>query len=927
MDFSRQGVREKQHRIKSVPKRLASKLWIMVFRVFIICVVLVGVVGVMAAYGAFKGMIDATPEVHIDVLSDTGYSSTSYYSDGTEAQVFAGIQANREYAPIEEIPVLLQRCFVALEDERFYQHSGIDARGILRAAVSVVEDKDLNFGASTITQQLIKNQVFEGGKESNPIAKIKRKVQEQYLSVQLEEVLTKDQILEYYLNYINLGNGSYGVAKAAESYFGKTMAELTLSEASVLAPIAYSPTYRNPITYPDENAERRKSCLDNMLKLGWCTKEEYDEALADDVYTRIAAYNQEKKATTSTTFSYFTDELVEQIIIDLQEKLGYSYDQAQQLLYYGGLSIYTTQDREIQKVVDKYYTDEENFPAFGFSSSGGSCYELTYALSVYKADGTVIHYQRSHLLQYFEDFVDSEGLYYHEDGKKKGITELTLSPDDIYAKIDEFRAAKVEEGDTYVESKYLTPQPQSSFSIIEQSTGKVVAIYGGRGPKAGSLTLNRASNTTRSVGSTFKVLASFLPALDAGGLTLASVQDDTQYFYPGTAKEVINWYSTGFRGLQSIRTGIYNSLNIVAVKTLEQIGASLGYEYLEKLGFSTLVKYQANDDGTVYSDVNLAIALGGLTNGVTNVELCAAYASIANNGVYNKPMYYTKILDHDGNVLLENETESRQVMKTSTAWLLTDAMHDTVTKGTGSRLGFKEYKMHVAGKTGTASKNNDLWFAGYTPYYTAAVWTGYDHNFDQYNKTYQQDIWRNIMEEVHSTKQLEDKGWEMPDSIVKASICTKCGKLAVAGLCDQAEGGSCVKEEYFAKGTVPTQRCTCHVRVNICTTSGKIATEYCPLSETRSVVLIQKDEIYMRSRTTGELIDPPQICETWDTPYIYHPDDICLDHLPAGSYIDENGTLIIGDGPVPGSGDADDASATGDDSSETSGKKKKKKNK
>ena len=912
MDFSRQGVRDKQRSIKSVQKKLSSKLWIMAFRVLIIAVVLIGVVGVMAAYGAFKGMIDSTPTVKLDVLGDNGYSSTSYYSDGTVAQVFAGVQANRESVTIDEIPVLIQHCFVALEDERFYEHSGIDARGILRAAVSVIEDKDLTFGASTITQQLLKNQVFSGGQEENKIDKVVRKVQEQYLAVQLESVLTKDEILEYYLNFVNLGNGTYGVAKASEGYFGKKMSELTLSEASVLAPIVLSPTYRNPITYPEDNAERRKSCLDNMLEMGWCTQEEYEEALADDVYTRIAAYNAEKKSTTATTFSYFSDELVEQIYTDLQEKLGYSYDQAQKLLYYGGLSIYTTQDRDIQRIADSYYQDESNFPAFGFSSSTGSCYELTYALSVYKADGSVIHYQRSHLIDYFKDYVDSNGLYYHEDGSKKGITELTLSPDDINEKIDEFRAAMVEEDDKYIESKHLTPQPQSSFSIIEQSTGKVVAIVGGRGEKEGSLTLNRASNTTRSVGSTFKVLASFLPAIDAGGLTLASVQDDTQYFYPGTSKEVINWYSTGFRGLQSIRTGIYNSLNIVAVKTLEQIGAALGFEYLEKLGFSTLVKHEVAEDGTVYSDVNLSIALGGLTKGVTNVELCAAYASIANGGVYNKPIYYTKILDHDGNVLLSNETESTQVMKTSTAWLLTDAMQDTITKGTGSRLAFKEYKMPVAGKTGTASKNNDLWFVGFTPYYTAAVWTGFDNNFDQYNKTYQQEIWRKVMEDIHAYKQLEYVEWEKPDSIVSATICTKCGKLAVAGLCDQAEGGSCVKTEYFAKGTVPTTKCTCHVRVNVCKSSGKIATENCPLSEVESKVLLIKDEIFMKdsslARRTGkvELLDPPVICETWDTPYIYHAEDVCTIHLPNGAYLDEEGNIVYGgDGGEPAEGGED----------------------
>ena len=895
MDFSRQGVIDKQKNVRSTTSKLTSKFWIMVLRLIIIALVGSGIAGVMVVAGSFKGIIDTSPAVQLRELNNTGYSSTSYYSDGTPAQIFAGAEANRKYVTIDEIPLLIQHCFVAQEDERFYEHSGIDIRGIFRAGVSVARTRDLGFGGSTITQQILKNIVFGGGNEANALDKIKRKLQEQYLAIQLEDTLTKDQILEYYLNFINLGNGTYGVKTAAENYFGKELDELTLSEAAVLAPIAYSPTFRNPITHPEDNAEKRQICLEKMLNMGWCTKEEYDEAMADDVYTRIAANANVRRTRSISTYSYFTDELVEQIYEDLQNELGYTYEQAQNLLFYGGISIYTTQDREAQAIVDKYYTNEENFPAFGFTSSTGSCYELTYALSVYNTEGVPTHYQRSDLLNYFADYVDSDGLYYHEDGGRKGISELTLSVEDINEKIEEFKKAKVGEGETYIENKLLTPQPQSSFVLFEQATGKVIAIYGGRGEKDRSLTLNRATNTNRQVGSTFKVLASFLPAIDGAGLTLASVQDDIQYFYPGTNKEVINWYSTGFRGLQSIRTGIYNSLNIVAVKTLEQVGAPLGYEYLEKLGFTTLVKNKVTEDGTVYSDVNLAIALGGLTNGVKNIELTAAYASIANGGIYNKPIYYTKIVDADGNVLIEKNTQSKQVMKNSTSWLLTSAMLDTTTIGTASRLAFKHYKMPVAGKTGTASKDVDLWFVGFTPYYTAAVWTGYDNNFDQLDKHYHQELWRNIMEEIHETKQLEYAEFPMPDSIVKAQICTKCGNLAVVGLCDEAEGGSCIKTEYFAKGTVPTQKCTCHIRVNVCKKSGKIATEYCPAKKVVSKVLLIKNEYYKINPRTMEYYDPPEIITTWDTPYIYHPDDLCDKHLPEGAVIDENGNLTFPD--------------------------------
>ncbi|MBR4343125.1 MAG: transglycosylase domain-containing protein [Lachnospiraceae bacterium] len=882
MDFSRDGINRKRKELKSVSRRMNSKLLLNVFRFSVIAIIILIILGIVAGFGAFKGILDTTPAIEIVELEVKGYSSKSLLADGTVAQTFAGASANRIRVGIDKIPEMARNACIAIEDERFYKHSGIDIRTIFRSGFSLV-NSGFQAGGSTLTQQLIKNQIFGGGREKYFMDTVLRKIQEQYIAINLEHVLSKDEILEYYLNLVNFGNGAYGIETAALSYFGKSVSELTLSEIAVIAGIPLSPTRLNPLTNPSENVGRRQSVLDNMLRLNMITQEEYDEAMADtdDVYIRIAENSSRDNKAQVKTYSYFTDAMIEQIYDDLQERLGYTRSEAEHLLYYGGITIYTTQDPEIQAIVDKYYQDENNFPKFGFDSSHGSCYELSeYKLSVLHSDETETHYQKSDFLKFFSDYDDKKGYYYHEDGVKKGISDLFLNMDDLEEKIDEFKAAKVdtEAGDKISgERKEINPQPQSSMTIIEQSTGKVVAIYGGRGEKTVSRSLNRAYGTTRAVGSTFKVLASFLPALDAGGLTLASVQDDSPFFYPNGGKEVINWYSTGFRGLQSIRTGICNSLNIVAVKTLEQIGAPLGFEYLQKLGFSTLVEYRVDENGRSYTDKNLTIALGGLTDGVTNTELTAAYATIANGGLYNRPIFYTKILDHEGNVILSNNTEPNQVMKTSTAWLLTDAMHDTTTKGTGTRLAFRNYKMPVAGKTGTASKNSDLWFVGYTPYYTCAVWTGFDHPLNQWNKTYQQDLWRNIMEEIHVTKELEYKEWEKPDSIVEADICTKCGNLAVYGLCDNAADGSCIKREYFAKGTVPTKKCTCHVRVTLCSESGRIAGPYCPDGCKRSAVLLMKSEDYTKYNgypgyTNGCYVS------TWDTPYIYHPERECDVH-------------------------------------------------
>lgn len=835
MDYSRKGVVKKQHEIKSTAKRMSSKVRINCFRLALVAVVSVGIIGVLAISGATKGIIDSTPEITTDDIDPEGFTTHIYYNDGTLAQELIGAEANRVYVTIDEIPDVLEQAFVAIEDERFYEHDGIDIRGIFRAGFSVIKTKGLGFGGSTITQQLLKAKVFNYGNEANPVDKIVRKLQEQYLAIKLEDELSKDEIMEAYLNNTNLGNGAFGVQKAAEAYFGKDVQDLTLSEAAVIAPIALSPVRQNPITNPETNAARRLDCLDNMLKLNYITKEEYDEALADDVYARIQSHNEQKES--KTYFSYFTDELIEQVLSDLINKKGYTSDQATNLLYSGGLQIYSTQNPTIQGIMDKHFQDPSNFPAIG----EGSYYELNYALSVVKANGELIHYQLSDLLEYFKDFDDSSRLYYHKSRPYKGINSLGYDQEDMRAKTEEFKKAMLEEGDS-VREEYcvIIPQPQTSMTIMDQHTGHVVALYGGRGQKTGNRTLNRASNRRRNVGSTFKVLAAYLPALDSAGYTLASVMDDSEYTYPNSTDTVTNW-NKKYKGLSTVREGIYNSMNIIACRFMEAVTPRLGFDYLTKLGFE-LVESQTGPDGQKYSDLNVSLALGGLTNGVTNMELTAGYAAIANNGVYNEPVLYTKIIDHSGKVLLSNEPSSEQVFKTSTAWLLTSAMVDTVTIGTGRRLNFDAYKMPVAGKTGTSTNDYDLWFVGYTPYYTSAIWTGFDYSFPQVEKRYHQNLWRNVMQEVHSTLELEYKTFEKPESITSAVICTKSGQLAIPGVCDHYPGGNTMKTEYFAKGTAPTKYCTAHVKVEICKESGYFATPYCPEHSTQEVVYLVKEE-------------------------------------------------------------------------------------
>ncbi len=868
MDYSKRGIENKQHYIKSTSRRLISKTRITLFRLCIVAFLALAIIGCFAGFGYIKGVVDSAPDISQINVVPTGFTTTVYDREGNVIENLIGAQANRVYVSLADLPEHVKYAFISVEDERFYEHNGIDVRGILRAGVIGLTSGHFSEGGSTITQQLIKNQVFDGGRETTFIEKLERKIQEQFLAIQLENQLDKEMILEYYLNTINLGSGTYGIQTASKRYFNKDAKDLTLSEAAVIAAIAQTPVYRNPITYPEQNEIRRNEILDEMLDQGHCSQEEYNKAMADDIYSRIQSVNEEQDS--SSYYSYFVDELIEQVMEDLQSELGYTQAQASTLLYSGGLSIYTTQDSTIQEICDEVFADEENFPEIGTSF-----YELTYALSIQKNDAekTTIHYHGNDLLEYYKDYADPEDLYVNKDGSKFSL--LFTDKKDMQAKIDAFREAKLEEGDTILGEKVdMTLQPQISFVVMDQHSGEVVAIEGGRGEKTGNRTLNRATNTVRQPGSTFKVLSTYLPALDTAGLTLADVQDDAgPYYYPGSKKEVNNWTSTKkYEGLSTIRKGIYDSMNIVTVKNFVKVTPEVGYDYLLKLGFTSLVDSRKENDGRVVSDINYPMALGGLTDGVSNLELTAAYAAIANSGVYTEPIFYTKILDHDGKVLLTKTPYRDQVMKESTSFLLTSAMEDVVKIGTGKNLRLTAIDMPIAGKTGSTSDYNDLWFSGFSPYYTATVWSGFDNNRSQTEKTYQRKIWKKIMEQIHIQKNLETKSFKVPESVVTAKICTKSGKLAVEGVCDHYLGGNTTRVEYFAKGTQPTEKCDIHVKATVCTESHSLATEYCPTVE---------ESVFLNKTETSV---------TGDTPYIY-PSDSCSIH--------ENGAPIINEPTIP----------------------------
>ena len=783
MNYGKKSTAKKRTALISRSSMMGKRARVSFIRVLFVSLIALCIAVTCLGVGSFRGVIDTAPDVDDIDIMPLGYATFLYDDAGNQIRKLAAPDSNRLPVTLDQIPVDLQHAVVAIEDERFYEHNGIDVKGILRAGMKALTTGDFSEGASTITQQLLKNNVFTNWtSESTQLERFTRKIQEQYLAVQVEKKTDKDTILENYLNTINLGAGSYGVQAAARQYFDKDVWDLNLSECATLAGITQNPTKFNPIINPDSNRKRRKEVLQHMLDQNYITQDQYDEALADDVYSRIQAAQEKNSSTENTVYTYFEDELTDQIINDLMNIKGYTKKQATNLLYSGGLKVYTTQDSKIQNILDEEYADPSNYP-------DTVQYELDYALTVTDPDGNQVNYSKEMLQLYFQN-------------ENPDFDLLFDSPEDGQTYVDKYKASILANGSKVLAERVnFAPQPQSSMSVIDQHTGYVKALIGGRGEKTASLTLNRATDTTRQPGSTFKIVSTYAPALNEKGMTLATTFEDEPYEYPDGSP--VNNATRSYNGTTTIRTAIQNSINVVAVKCLKKVTPELGLKYLDNFGFTTLAHGTEADkdaNGNVWSDANLATALGGITRGVTNVELCASYAAIANGGNYIKPIYYTKILDHNGNVLIENTAAERSVIKESTAFLLTSAMEDVVKQGTGTACQLDN--MPVAGKTGTTEAYNDLWFVGYTPYYTCAVWSGYDNNekLPDYARNFHKALWKKVMTRIHEG--LPSKEFEKPASVEKLSVCEETGLLPRAG-CP-------VITEYFDVGTMPTEYCDQH---------------------------------------------------------------------------------------------------------------------
>lgn len=673
-----------------------------------------------------SAQVDSIDGFTLDQTSVIYYEDPKTGQDVVLRKLYGG--ANRTWVKYEDIPKNLIHACIAIEDKRFEDHQGVDWVTTLKACVKMFLGRG-EAGGSTITQQLVKN--ITGRDEVT----VRRKLVEIFSALELEKKYTKKQIMELYLNVIALGENCEGVESASQVYFGKSVSELDLAECAALIGITNNPSIYDPYINADKNKERQVIILDQMLEQKYITQEQHDTAVAEE----LVLHNASGEASGDEDYySYFEDQVINDVVRDLSEKTGYDQTIVRKMLMTGGYKIYSTLNPDVQAAVEEVYQNLDNIPKTASSQ-----------------------------------------------------------------------------------------QLQSGIVIIDNKTGDVVAVAGGVGEKQGSLILNRATQSYLSPGSTIKPVSVYAPALELGLITPATVMDDTPYSFTDARHWPKNSDSI-YRGLMNINEAVGLSINTIPVKLVAQMTPEYSFEFAkEKMGLSTLVSSYVNAAGDTFSDVDLApLAMGGLTRGVTVKAMAQAYATFANEGVYREARTYTKVVDSDGKVVLDNTQQSHVAMKDMTAWYITYMLENTVESGTGTAAQIAN--MTVAGKTGTTTSDFDRWFAGYTPYYTGVVWCGYDDPEEVVLTDSSTNpaivLWQKVMEQVHDG--LANKEFNKPTNVVECTVCRDSGLLMTDACREDPRGSRAVTVE-LSLYDVPTQNCDVHKEVEICGASGHVVNEYC----------------------------------------------------------------------------------------------------
>jgi len=685
------GKNKKRTKKKKKSLKILSRILIVIF---VIAALVASVVA-----GAAVGFIDNSMDLIADEYNLDFTSIIYYINDETNQPVELDRihrNENRVWVDIENVPENLTNAFIAIEDERFRDHKGVDLKRTFGAFLQWATGND-SYGGSTITQQLIKN--ITGDKDRSPT----RKIQEMIRAINLEKKMSKDQIIEMYMNTIYFGAGCHGVQTAANYYFSKDVKDLSLEQCASLAGIVKAPTTYNPATNYEKNKDRQEVILNQMAKLGFISQKECDEAKERSLNIKIG---EVKKAENAHVQSYFVDAVITDVVADLMEKENLTEGEATNRLYTGGFKIYSTLDPKVQNAIDKVYENTANFP-------GGA-------------------------------------------GNKV----------------------------------------QSAMVVMDPYTGQIKGLAGGVGKKTINRGFNMATQAKRQPGSAIKPLAVYGPAIEHNVITPATIVNDAKL-------KIGDWEPKNsggkYTGRWAARRHLERSQNIPAVKIMQELTVDTSFDFMTKnLGFTSMVAGETRD-GKLVTDKSLSMALGGLTDGVTVEEMTAAYATFVNSGQYNRPITYTKVIDANGKIVLENKVESKRAMSEETAYIMQNMLTGVIKSGTGTSASLGN--IYAGGKTGTTNGNKDRWFMGFTPNYVAGVWMGYEIPKAMSGSNLCPRVWKTVMQEIHEGETI--KTIKMPDGLVKRTICQNSGRVA-SEICDTT------RVEYFKEGTQPMKYCSSH---------------------------------------------------------------------------------------------------------------------
>ncbi len=928
-------------------RRKKKKNKFKILKVLFLAILIIGITGTITVGAIVHNIIkDTEPIDPNEIYELLNENSFIVDKDGNliEKVQREGLRTNVKF---QDIPVDLLDAFIAIEDKTFWDHKGFNIVRIFGAIWDGVSSGDNIKGTSTITQQLARNLYLADTKSERSM---ERKIKEAYYAVLLEKHLTKEQIIETYLNTIYLGFSANGVQAASQAYFSKDIQDLNIAECSVIAGITKNPSRYAPIKriknedtdmadpniisvgetytllYDERYKDRQMLVLRFMKEYGFITEEEYDEAVNTDMRAQV----NPSFVTNTEISSYFTDKVKSDVLDALMENFDISEKEALNRMYNGGLKIYATIDMDMQKIVEKEFKDESNFPSLNIRNkdSYGNIRDSKNRIILYKYSN-LVNDDNQYILTSNDYKKDGSGnlvlfknrklifdAIYGEE--KEELKDITISIKNIYKQDDIFsiiRGGRIlipntyksldEDGNVVIDKSFLNDnpdffvssgdalliheknynlnaeviQPQSAMVIMEPTSGEIKALVGGRNV-SGSRMFSRATSPAQP-GSSIKPLAVYTPALD-NGFTAGYVIDDAPMFNDKNEVWPKNWYS-GFKGLVTLRYAMQQSVNVAAVKICDAVGIETSKAYLKKFGVTSIL-----ETGPINDNNTAALALGGMSHGISPLEMTAAYGTLANKGIYNEPISFTKVEDKSGKVIIDNKPERHTVVEEDVAFIMTDILESSVTSGTGwrAKLYDRNDTIPVAGKTGTTTNNYDAWFMGYTPYYASGLWIGNDLDIKlSQGSTVSAQLWGKIMKQVHEG--LSAKSFEKPNNIISVTIDNKSGKLpSQISYMDPRKNN--IITELFISGTQPTEYDDIHVLVDIDIFTNRLATPMCPpqfveqrVFTRRPYELVQDEALFPEDYIHEA---PRYYCPIHNPSHELYPTDIIYEQPPEMEY-------------------------------------------